>query len=201
MKQLWTILVLLMFLFSAVPLAIAEEDTDDTEEDDLVEVELEVEEGDALRPVRKKIKVRARTTRECIDELQEEYPDVPEIRIKAACALAFQRINRVRIASNAEEGSEDKPRPVLISAQGLKRLTAAQAQRARNILESMPDKEGLLENLDRARLKECLEDTEECKKKVKKWVHKKVKVKDLLRARNIAYAKLQKAKAAFEKAK
>ena len=62
------------------------------------------------------------------------------------------------------------------------------------------NKSHVFENLDRARFEKCINNTEACKEKIKNWVVKEVKVKDLLQKRNIAKDKLLKASNDFLKA-
>jgi soluble cytochrome b562 len=63
------------------------------------------------------------------------------------------------------------------------------------------NRSNILEHLDRARLEKCLNNTEDCKEKIKDWKVKEFKVKDFLKKRFIDYNKLLKARDDFLKAK
>jgi len=63
------------------------------------------------------------------------------------------------------------------------------------------NKSNIIRNLDRARLKECLNDTEDCKEKIKDWKVKTEKIKDMISKRVIAQDKLRDAHDKFLKAK
>ena len=63
------------------------------------------------------------------------------------------------------------------------------------------NKSEILKHLDRARLEKCLNNTEECKERIKEWTLNKVKVKDIIRVREIAKDKLLEANNKFLRAK
>ncbi len=62
------------------------------------------------------------------------------------------------------------------------------------------NKSDVFDHLDRARLEKCLNEPEDCKEKLKEWKVKEVKVKDLLKKRNVDEKKLIKARNDFLKA-
>jgi len=59
----------------------------------------------------------------------------------------------------------------------------------------------IIKNLDRARLQQCLNNTEDCKEKIKNWKITTEKVKDRIRERTISKDKLLEAQNKFLKAK
>ena len=148
MKKAWALLVLLMFLVSAVPLAIADNNNDDTENSN-----------------------------------------------------TLQNRNKAVVAKQVRENAPEDATPRQIATKINKRLAKLQSTKAQNILKSLPSKAAVLQKLDRARLQDCLEDVDECKERLENMVVKKVKVKNLLRVREIAANKIQAANQAFQKAK
>jgi|GEM_PF-6885459 len=63
------------------------------------------------------------------------------------------------------------------------------------------NKSAIINNLDRARLENCLNDTTACTEKIKDWKVENVKVKNLLKKRDIAQDKLLRAENEFLRAK
>ncbi|MBU1199316.1 MAG: hypothetical protein KKF46_04285 [Nanoarchaeota archaeon] len=202
MKKILSVLVLVMFLLSALSFAIAEDDNTDAED---VEVEFELDNAPIVAGplvTNIKAKVKAKTAAKCFEELTEEYPSAVPAKIRAACALAFRATNKPMVVQQVKENAPEDAGPRAVALRIAHRLSDIQSNRADNIMNSLPSKAEVLQKLDRARLKECLEEDEEaCKERLMNMVKKTVKVKDLLRVREIAEDKLQKAKQAFEKAK
>ena len=65
---------------------------------------------------------------------------------------------------------------------------------------NMTNKSDIIDHLDRARLEKCLNNTDDCKEKIKDWKVKEIKVKDLLKKRFVDEKKLIKARDNFLKA-
>ena len=214
MKKTITVFVLLMFLISALPMVLAEETDDDTNLEETVEVQLEVENtgSTSAKPEWRtiKAKIRAKTTTECVEQLKQQYPNAELNRIRNACTIAFQASVRTARMLTAQQNandtdndtddneSDETPRPMF----AIRKLSATQTRKAENIMAAVGSaKAKVVENLDRARLKWCIDNQEDCKEKLQNMIVKTVKAKEVLRVREIAKDKLKQAQENFEKAK
>jgi len=204
-RKLFGILVLAIFLVSAVPLAMArygdgQDDINDDREDSRISddegrLELENESDDdnssddsnddSLDDVGGH---RFANVTECVADYKERMPNVNETKIKAACEYAF----KVREVLGPKFG-DNLPR--------VQRFIVQNQDKIEDWLEKLDDKSAdMIQKLDRARLEKCLNNTDDCKEKIKDWKVKEMKVKDLLKKRFVDEKKFIKARDNFLKA-
>ncbi len=189
-KKLSAFFVLAVFLLLALPSAIAENgdrlrvgDSKGTSERAGYDRELEVEIESNIT------KVKIETVDQCVEMMKERQPNITEARLKTACENAL--LVRTQLAPKFEQAL---PR--------IQRFMVQNSEKIQSFLEKLDDKSSeKIKNLDRARLKECLNDTDDCKERIKNWTLDHVKVKDLLKKRFVAQDKLLEFQSKYLKAK
>ncbi|MBN2052551.1 hypothetical protein JW756_03535 [Candidatus Woesearchaeota archaeon] len=207
-KKIIALLVLAVFIISALPLAIAsngngngngqgsddsieeaeDEDVNETEDLDETEIEVETETGAGITA---KLRINATNVDACVNIIKEKRPNLNEQKIRTACEYSFRL--RTAVGANATKWFN----------QGrVQRFIAQKGDVAEKFLAKIEEKhQKVIQKLDRARLKNCLEDTNECQEKLKEWNVKTDKVKNIVRQRVIAQNKLLEAQNKFLQAK
>jgi len=189
-RKLFGILVLMVFLVSMVPLAMARygdsrDDINDNREDSRGSDD-DNSSDDSLDDVGGH---RFANVTECVADYKERMPNVNETKIKAACEYAF-KVREVL----APKFGDNLPR--------VQRFIVQNQDQIEDWLEKLDDKSAdMIQKLDRSRLKECLNNTDKCKEKIKDWKVKVEKVKDRVREREIEKDKFLEANNKFLRAK
>ncbi|MBN2459891.1 hypothetical protein JXB28_06425 [Candidatus Woesearchaeota archaeon] len=125
---------------------------------------------------------------DCVSAYKQRYPNADEDRIKNACEYAF----KVKEAL-APKLAEALPR--------VQRFMVQNQEQVQAWLEKLDERSSeMIQKLDRARLKECLEDTESCKEEMKQWKINVEKVGERIRERVIEKSKLLEANNKFLRA-
>ncbi|HJX05935.1 MAG TPA: hypothetical protein VJ461_04435 [Candidatus Nanoarchaeia archaeon] len=200
-QKIIAVLVLAVFVLSALPLVLAQDREQNGREyqRDSIQVNLgdTTTEDSGWQTLREKIRERVQTSMniqainvtECFDLVKERSPNASDSVITSACENALW----VRSVLAPKLGAT-LPR--------VQRFMVQNEDIIQRFLEHLENKSiEKIKNLDRARLQECLNNTEECEQKIKNWTLNREKVKDMLRQREISHDKLLEAQNKYLRAK